>query len=157
MYSQVSTPCISGCRAYTNVYCTLGAGIREKNRIGVKKKLYSVLAYSRLTKKPRENRFKWPLLTVKTEVNEDSKSTNERVLPWLVRWDFRTGTRDFCSALAALVGSVQNIFFLARTLFQFLCPHYRPASWAGSRTGSPVSVSYVLSVSPRADLRNINS
>jgi hypothetical protein len=32
------------------------------------------------------------------------------VLPWLVLWVCRAGTRDFCSALAALVGSVQNIF-----------------------------------------------
>jgi hypothetical protein len=57
---------------------------------------------------------------------------------------FRAGTRDFCSALAASVGPVQNILFLTRTLFQFLCLH-RPARWAGSRAGSPVSVSYVLS------------
>jgi hypothetical protein len=31
------------------------------------------------------------------------------VLTWLVRWACRAGTRDFCSALAALVGPVQNI------------------------------------------------
>jgi hypothetical protein len=43
----------------------------------------------------RETREGWPLLTVETEVNGDSKSTNE-------------GTRDFCPALAALVGPVQN-------------------------------------------------
>jgi hypothetical protein len=35
------------------------------------------------------------------------------VLSWLVRWACRAGTRDFCSALAVLVGQVQNIFFLA--------------------------------------------
>ncbi len=29
-------------------------------------------------------------------------------------------------------------FLPQRTLFKFLCPH-RPASWAGSRAGSPVS------------------
>jgi hypothetical protein len=33
------------------------------------------------------------------------------VLPWSVRWVLHVGTRDFCSALAALVGPVQNIFF----------------------------------------------
>ncbi len=55
----------------------------------------------------------------------------------MVRWACHAGTRDFCSALAALVGLVQNIFFPHRTLFQCLCPH-RPASWAGSRAGSPV-------------------
>ncbi len=32
----------------------------------------------------RETREGWPLLTVETEVNGDSKSTNERGLPWLV-------------------------------------------------------------------------
>jgi hypothetical protein len=30
---------------------------------------------------------------------------------WLVRWALRAGTRDFCPALAALVGPVQNICF----------------------------------------------
>ncbi len=50
------------------------------------------------------------LLTIKTEENEDSKSTNERVLPWLVHWACRAGTRDFCPASAALVSPVQNIF-----------------------------------------------
>jgi hypothetical protein len=34
------------------------------------------------------------------------------VLPWWVRWACRAGTRDFYSASAALVGTVQNIFFL---------------------------------------------
>ncbi len=34
------------------------------------------------------------------------------VLPWLVRWACRAGTREFCSALAALVGPVQNVIFL---------------------------------------------
>jgi hypothetical protein len=54
------------------------------------------------------------------------------VCPWLVRWAFRAGTRDFRPALAALVGPVQNIFS------QYNCPHC-PASWEGSRAGSPVS------------------
>ncbi len=35
------------------------------------------------------------------------------VLPWLVRWASRAETRDFCSALVALAGPVQSIFFLA--------------------------------------------
>ncbi len=50
------------------------------------------------------------------------------VLPCLVSWACRAGTRDFCSPLAALVGPVQNIF-PHRTLFQFLCTH-RPAGQA---------------------------
>ncbi len=33
------------------------------------------------------------------------------VLSWLVRWACRAGTREFCSALAVLVGPVQNIIF----------------------------------------------
>jgi hypothetical protein len=36
------------------------------------------------------------------------------VLPWLVCWACRDGTRDFSSALAALVGSVTKYFFLTR-------------------------------------------
>jgi hypothetical protein len=73
----------------------------------------------------------WPLLTVETDVNGDSKSTNERgpsLASWAWGWACRAGTR-VCSALAALVGPVQN---------NFLCPH-RPASRAGSRAGSPIS------------------
>ncbi len=75
------------------------------------------------------------MLTVETEMNGDLKSTNERgsYLGSLGR----AGTRDFCSVLSALV-SQYKIFFRQRELFQFLCPH-RPASWAGSRAGSPVS------------------
>jgi hypothetical protein len=34
------------------------------------------------------------------------------VLPWLVRWARRAGTRDLCAALFALVGPVQNFFVL---------------------------------------------
>jgi hypothetical protein len=64
-------------------------------------------------------------------------------LPWLVRWACRSGTRDFFTPLATLVGPVQNIFFitirkLRNTLFQFFCPH-RPASRTGRSAGSPVS------------------
>jgi hypothetical protein len=57
------------------------------------------------------------------------------VLSWLVRWACRADTRDFCSALVALVGLVQNIFFLTINYFNFCS-----ASWAGSRAGSPVSL-----------------
>jgi hypothetical protein len=60
------------------------------------------------------------------------------VPPWLVRWAYRAGTIDFCSALDALAGPIQNFFLLFRTLFHFICPH-RLASWAGSRAGLPVS------------------
>jgi len=40
--------------------------------------------------------------------------------------------------LAALDGPVQNISFLTVHYFKCLWTH-RPASWAGSRAGSPVS------------------
>jgi hypothetical protein len=64
------------------------------------------------------------------------------VLPWLVRWALRGGTRDFCPALAALVSPVQNITFLIAHFFTFLVPiAQQPGQWAGSRAGSPVSVS----------------
>jgi hypothetical protein len=44
------------------------------------------------------------------------------VLSWLVRWACRAGTRDFYSALAALVGPVQNILSLAVNFFNSSVP-----------------------------------
>ncbi len=67
-------------------------------------------------------RERWPLLTVETEVNGDSRVQMKGVLPWLVCGARHSGTRDFYPALAALVTSVQNIFPHSR-LFQFMCPH----------------------------------
>ncbi len=54
----------------------------------------------------------WPLRTVEAEANGDSKRTNEKG-PSLVGslHGLSCRTRDFCSALAALVGPVQNILF----------------------------------------------
>jgi hypothetical protein len=80
----------------------------------------------------RETRKGWPMLTVETEVNGDSKSTNERG-PSLV------GSFNFCSALAALVGPVQNILFLAIHYFNSFFPIAQQAGQAVSRAGSPVS------------------
>jgi hypothetical protein len=65
-----------------------------------------------------EDREGWFLLSVETEMNGRSKSTNEKGLSWLFRWTRRTGTRDFYPALSALVSPVHNIFS-SRTLFQF--------------------------------------
>jgi hypothetical protein len=62
----------------------------------------------------------------------------EGVLPWLVRGAGRAGTIDFCPALAALIQPSTHNIFPRRTLFKLICPH-RPASWARSRAGSPVS------------------
>jgi hypothetical protein len=76
----------------------------------------------------------WPLL------HGDSLSTNERglslvgLLVLLCRYEID----HFCSALAALVGSVQNVFFLTIHYFKSFVP-IRPASWAGSLAGTPVS------------------
>jgi hypothetical protein len=38
------------------------------------------------------------------------------VLRWLVRWACGAGTQDFCPALAALVGPVQNFFYTPYTI-----------------------------------------
>jgi hypothetical protein len=86
----------------------------------------------------------WPLLTVETEVNGDSKSTNERG-PSLVG-SLALSCQYNRSALAALVGPVRNIFFLTAHYFNSFVPH-QPASWAGRRTGSPVSL-YVYYTEP---------
>ncbi len=64
------------------------------------------------------------LLTVETEENGDSKGTNERG-PSLVGC-----TRDFCSTLAALVGPVQNIYFLNVSFFSSLVPIAQQAGQA---------------------------
>jgi hypothetical protein len=48
-----------------------------------------------------------PLLTVETEANGAHVVHMKRILPWLVRWARCAVTRDFCPALAFLVGPVQ--------------------------------------------------
>jgi hypothetical protein len=88
----------------------------------------------------KETKEGWPLLTVETEVDRDSNSTNERVLPWLVRWARRASTKDFCLALAALVSQLQNIIFLPLHFFTLLVPIIQQPG-AGWRGGSPVCVS----------------
>ncbi len=71
---------------------------------------------------PRETRERWPLLTVETEVNGDSKSTNERCPSLVGHCPCFSVTRDFFSALAALVVSVQNIVFLTVHYFNSFVP-----------------------------------
>ena len=51
-------------------------------------------------------------------------------LPWLVLWACSAGTKDFCSALAALVGTVQNIFFLTVDYFNYFFPIAQQAGQA---------------------------
>ncbi len=59
-----------------------------------------------------QTREGWTLLTVKTEANGNSKRTNEKGPSLIGSLSWRAGTIDFCSALAALVGPGQNMFFL---------------------------------------------
>jgi hypothetical protein len=71
-------------------------------------------------------------MTVETEVNGDLKSTNERG-PFLVGklgLVCRISKIDFCSALAALVGLVQNIFFLTVHYFNSFVPIAKRAGQA---------------------------
>jgi hypothetical protein len=44
------------------------------------------------------------------------------VLSWLMRWALHAGTRGFFPALAALVGPIQNIFFLSIHYFDSFVP-----------------------------------
>ncbi len=62
-----------------------------------------------MTGRGRETREGWPLLT---GVNGVSWSTNKRDPSLVGSLGFRAGKRDFCSALAALVGPIQNIFYV---------------------------------------------
>jgi hypothetical protein len=50
-------------------------------------------------------------------------------LPWLDCWVHLAGTRDFCPSLAALVGPVQNIYFLTIS--------HSFNAWGGPTTASP--------------------
>ncbi len=70
-------------------------------------------------------------MTIETEVNEDSKSTNERILPQLVRWACRAGTRDFYSALVSLAGTVQNIFSSPYTISIYIAQQAGQAAVLG--------------------------
>ncbi len=63
------------------------------------------------------------LLILDSEVNRDSKRTNEKGPLLVGSWACRASTRDFCTALIALACPVQKYFFPRHTLFQFLCPH----------------------------------
>jgi hypothetical protein len=80
---------------------------------------------------PRETREGWLLLTVETEVNGDSKSTNQRG-PFIGRFLSCLG----CSSQP----SIQNIFLTVH-FFNFISP-LSPATWAGRRAGSPVSLCF---------------
>ncbi len=78
------------------------------------------------------------MLTVETEVNVDSKNANYGG-PFLVgSLDLSCKFKRFLFSLG-FSSRTNKIFSLTIcTLFQFLYPH-RPAIWAGSRAGLPVS------------------
>jgi hypothetical protein len=60
------------------------------------------------------------------------------VLLCLVRWARRAGTRYFfLSYLGYFNRPSTKYFFPRHTLFYFICPPHRPASWAGSRAARP--------------------
>jgi hypothetical protein len=71
----------------------------------------------------RKTREKWPLLTVETEVNGDSKRVQiEGVLPWLAGWACRAGTRDFLSCLGCSRRLSTKYFFLTVHYFISFVP-----------------------------------
>ncbi len=57
----------------------------------------------------RETREGWALLTVETEVNRDTKSTNERSLSLVALLGLSCRYNRFLYCLAALISPVQNI------------------------------------------------
>jgi hypothetical protein len=66
-----------------------------------------------------------------TEVNGDSKSTNEWGASLVSSLGLLCkGTRDFCSAFAALVGLVHNIFFFVVHYFNSFIPITQQAGQA---------------------------
>jgi hypothetical protein len=75
----------------------------------------------------RDYRDGWLLLTVETQVKGHLM---KGVLSWFVLWAYRAGTRDLCSALAALVGPVQNMFFITIHYYNFFVPFAQQARQA---------------------------
>jgi len=65
------------------------------------------------TRKSREKKIRSlgdPCWLLKQRWMGIQRVQSKRVLPWLVRWACHAGARDFCSALAVLVGPAQNTF-----------------------------------------------
>ncbi len=95
---------------------------------------------------PNQRDYGWPLLTVETDANGDSKRTNERG-PFLVAWFIRlvvSVQEIFVLSWLLQSAPFQNIFSLT-VYIQFSFSH-RLESWAGSRAGAPVS--YYMSLFP---------
>jgi hypothetical protein len=82
----------------------------------------------------RETRERWPLLSVETEPNRDSRSTYERG-PSVVGLlgSFLCRYKRLLPCLGCSNRPSTNYLFPQRSLFQCICP----PSLAGSRAGSP--------------------
>jgi hypothetical protein len=92
------------------------------------------MTYLGCSKKTRDTREGWPLLTIETEVNGDSKTTNERGPSLVGLLGLSCRYKKFFSVLAALVrlvGRKENIFFLAGHYFNAFVP-IAPAIRKGS-------------------------
>ncbi len=94
----------------------------------------------------RESREGWLLLADEAEVNRDSKSTNERGPSLVGSLGLSCWYNRFLSCFGCSSRPNIKYFFPHGTLFKFICPH-RPASWSGSRAGSPVSKYVPLAMS----------
>jgi hypothetical protein len=83
----------------------------------------------------------WPLLAVETEVKWGLKEeTNEMGLFLVGSLGLSYQYNSFCSALAALVGPVQNIFFLTIHYFNSFVPIAQQAGRPAVRGRLSVSV-----------------
>jgi hypothetical protein len=73
----------------------------------------------------RETREEWPQLRLlKLRWMGTVRGQMRGVLPWLVRWACCSVTKDFCSALASLIGQVQKIFLIEHFFKNFLSPSH---------------------------------
>jgi hypothetical protein len=71
---------------------------------------------------PRETRERWPLLTVETKANKNSRSTYERGPSLVGSLGRHAGKIDYCPALTAAVSPVQKIIFRTANFFTVLVP-----------------------------------
>jgi hypothetical protein len=86
----------------------------------------------------RETTERWPLLIVETEANWNSRSTYERVPSSVDSVGSVCKNKRICPALSALVGPVQNIFFLPVHFFTIFVLTAQ-ASWTDSRAALPIA------------------
>jgi hypothetical protein len=76
-----------------------------------------------LDEMPRETREGWPLLTVETEVNGDSKSTNERVLFLVSSLGLSCKYKRYLSCLGCSCRpSTEHFFFFPYTILHLFVP-----------------------------------